>query len=315
MYILGAGLVSVTAALEYALEHHGKPGQDLAYDVKIPSHGNARGIFIRDALQLAGPMTKTVTVQPRIEHSLTKTQEEMDKMLSLELELDLIPSQDWIQCPDRLTLLSAKERGAGQSFSIRLDPTGLPPGAHYATVDGIDSKDPKRGPLFQVPVTVIVPHAIVSAPPFSFAETGNIVQSTKILNADSDDKTLDITTNDNGIDVSMKYDLTPGAPARRFLSVPAQAEWAAIRIRSTTPAAGQTAPHSLILHAVPFARGDLHNTLIQIKKFFSLNEGTERVFYVQVKGGSTLEVCLQLSWLANPCKYGTVYSISNALQL
>ncbi|CAB9511098.1 Tripeptidyl-peptidase 2 [Seminavis robusta] len=295
----GAGLVSVTKALDYALAHHGKPGQDLAFAIKIPTSGNARGIFIRDALQLAGPMTKTVSVRPLLQHSIQKTDEEMSYLLSLELDLDLVPSQSWVQCPDRMTLVSTKERGVGQTFAVRMDPRGLPPGAHYATVDAIDSKDPARGPLFQVPITVIIPHAIVSPPPFKFAVDGNVDQTTQVLSADTD-KTVEISTCDNGIDIEMRYDLTPGAPSRRFISVPASAEWATIKIRSVTPIAKHEAPHNLILHAVPFARGDLHNKLIQIKKFFPLNEGTERIFHVHVKGGSTLEICMQLSWLSNP---------------
>ena len=300
----GAGLVSAARAVEYLVAHHGKPAQNVTFDVRIPASNNARGIFVRDALQLAGPMTKTVSVQPFLEHSLDKTQEEMEDLLSLELELDLIPSKPWVTCPKRMTMLSAKDRG--HTFALRLDPKGLPPGAHYATVDAIDSTDPGRGPLFQVPITIIIPHGIVSAPHFRFAsdvggDEGDESQttSTQILDAKAD-KPAEITTHDNGIDVSMKYDLSPGSPSRRFLSVPTSAEWASIKIRSAAPTAGREGPHSLVLHAVPFARGDLPNTMIQIKKFFQLNEGIEREFRVQVRGGSTLEVCLQLSWLANP---------------
>jgi tripeptidyl-peptidase-2 len=326
----GAGLVSASRALDYIMAHHGKPGQNVAFDVRIPASNNARGIFIRDALQLAGPMTRTVHVKPHFEHSLEKTNQEMEELLSFELELDLVPSNpQWVQCPQRMTLTSTKERaGAGQSFAIRMDPRGLPPGAHYATVDAMDAKDPSRGPLFQVPITIIIPHVLVNQPPFQFAadgmdaesassdeqqssndkNNGAVVQSptTTTLLGPGLDKTMEITTHDNNIDVSMRYELTPGTPGRRFLSVPAAAEWATIKVRSASPTASRNAPHSLILHAVPFARGDLHNKMIQIKRFFQLQEGVERVFHVQVKGGSTLELCLQLSWLANPAPVSVV---------
>jgi len=306
----GAGLVSATRAVQYILAHHGKPGQNMAFDVKVPTKNNARGIYIRDSLQLAGPMTMTVSVRPRIDHSLYKTDKEMEDMLSLELEFDLVPSSPgWLQCPKRLTLLSTKERATGQTFSIRIDPRKLPSGPNYATVDAIDLNDPDRGPLFQVPVTVIVPHAILREPKFAFAMDGKDVAPTaKILDADSD-KSMTVATNDNGVDFSMAIELTPGAPKRRFLSVPHAAEWASIKIRSTTPTASRSGPHSLILHAIPFVRGDLHNKMIQLKKFFQLDEGIEREFQLNVRPGSTLEVCLQLSWLANPTKTSVIADV------
>jgi tripeptidyl-peptidase II len=299
----GAGLISVHRALDYALAHHGKPGQNLAYDIKIDG---ARGIYIRDASQLAGPMTRTVSVMPRFENSLQKTEQEIDSMLSLELDLDLIPSQKWVTCPRRMTLVSAKE--GGLTFAIRLDPRSLAPGAHFCTVDAIDSNDAARGPLFQVPITIVIPHAIVGTPPFKFAAEGDVDHSTQILDSEVD-KTMQIQARDNGIDVSMKYELSPGAPSRRFLSVPASAEWADIKIRSVTPTAKRNAPHSLLLHAMPFVRGDLHHQLKELKSFFQLNEGTERTFHVQVKGGSTLEICMQLSWLANPSPVSVVADV------
>ena len=57
-----------------------------------------------------------------------------------------------------MTLLSAQERN-GQTFSVRLDATDLTPGAHFATIDAIDTSDPGRGSIFSIPITVIVPHS------------------------------------------------------------------------------------------------------------------------------------------------------------
>ena len=42
------------------------------------------------------------------------------------------------------------------------------------------------------------------------------------------------------------------------------------------------------------------NTECQTKRFLGLREQSEEEVVVPVRGGSTLELCAQLSWLANP---------------
>jgi tripeptidyl-peptidase-2 len=156
-----------------------------------------------------------------------------------------------------MVLLSATERG-GQTFSVQLDPSSLPPGAHFASITATDATDPSRGALFALPVTVVVP----SPPPLAF-----------------------------------RLELPPGKPARRFLSAPEAAEFAHIRIKTGAMPRG---PHVVTLHAVPSARGDAPNTMVQTKRMLVLREDSEEVVVVPVRGSSTLELCLQLAWLSNP---------------
>ena len=51
---------------------------------------------------------------------------------------------------------------------------------------------------------------------------------------------------------------------------------------------------------MPFVRGDLPNSEVQLKKLYVVKEGVEEEYHMRVKGGHTLELCLQLLWLANP---------------
>ena len=67
-------------------------------------------------------------MKPIFEHAATRTTAELEELLSLELELDLRPTADWVTTPASMVLLSAKERG-GQAFAVRLDPSKLSPGA------------------------------------------------------------------------------------------------------------------------------------------------------------------------------------------
>lgn len=279
----GTGLVSATTAVDYILENRGKLGQDLTIEVSLPSRNKARGLYIRDALELNGPMTFDVRLKPDFQHASTRTDEEMNEVLSLELDLDLKPSQPWVKCPERMSLMSAIERD-GQTFSIRLAVDDLPPGVHYATVDGIDSTDVDRGPLFRLPVTVVKPHSAV-------VDTSNPTTSLNDREA--------ITLKENGLDYSMSYQLEAGAPNRRFLEVPSIAEWVTFKIKSTNPNPSETSPSRVLIHAIPFVRGDVPNTEIQLKRLIQVNEGYEKEFSMKVKGGSTMEICLQLLWLAN----------------
>jgi tripeptidyl-peptidase-2 len=289
----GAGLVSATSAVDYILENRGKLGQDLTVDVSIPSRNSARGLYIRDALELKGPMTFDVKVKPEFLHASTRTAEEMDEVLSMELDLDLKPSKTWVKCPERMSLLSAIERD-GQTFSIRLAVDDLLPGVHYATIDGIDSTDVARGPLFRLPVTVVKPHSAV-------------VDANTPTSSLNEHET--ITVKENGVDFSMSYQLEAGAPNRRFLEVPSIAEWVTFKIKSTSPVPSETSPSRVLIHAIPFVRGDIPNTEIQLKRLIQVNEGYEKEFSMKVKGGSTLEVCLQLLWLANAASTSIIVDV------
>jgi tripeptidyl-peptidase-2 len=279
----GSGLVSALDCVEYIIKNHGKKGQSIAIDVSIPSRNGARGLYIRDEIELDGPTEFSIQVNPRFSHSNTRTSSEMNELLSLELHLLLKSSEEWATCPESMTLMSAKERN-GQNFSVRLNTQGLKPGVHYASVHAVDASDEARGPLFTVPITVIVPHSrFVSK------------NEPKFQLNDSSDESIELK--DNGLDLSTTFRLEQGVPNRRFVTVPFGAEWATIKLKSTE--ATTTMPR-VLLHAIPFVRGDMPNTECQLKQTFYVKEGVEGEYHIRVKGGSSLEVCLQLLWLSNP---------------
>ena len=198
VFAQGPGVVSANKCAEYIISHHGKVGQNIAFDVSIPARNNARGIYIRDEIELEGPMTFTVQINPKFSHSKLRTASEMDELLSLELNLLLKTNADWVVCPDSMTLLSATERN-GQTFSVRLNTQTLSPGVHYTTVDAIDANDPSRGAMFSLPITVIVPHS-------------------KFISIDEEEE--GVSLKENGLDLSTTFHLKPGLPKRRFVTIP-----------------------------------------------------------------------------------------------
>lgn len=82
-------------------------------------------------------------------------------------------------------------------------------------------------------------------------------------------------------------------------SLSSGAEWCTIKVKASEPITTNTAPR-IMLHAIPFVRGDLPNTECQLKKIYAAKEGVEEEYHMRVKGGSVLELCLQLLWLADP---------------
>jgi hypothetical protein len=79
---------------------------------------------------------------------------------------------------------------------------------------------------------------------------------------------------------------------RRFLVAPDVAEWASIKLRTGALPHG---PHSVIVHAVPSARGDVPNAKLQLKRMLALREFSEETLSMPVKGGATLEIAMQVT--------------------
>ena len=75
----------------------------------------------------------------------------------------------------------------------------------------IDSRDPSRGPLFSLPITVIIPHAVGPAAAIGVA-------------------TSDAEAADTPPPLSFPLTLRGGKPIRRFISVPESAEWATVKL-------------------------------------------------------------------------------------
>ena len=51
----GFGLIDAPAAVSYLETHAGKTAHDLAFEVTVPSQGDARGVYLRDAGQVLSP--------------------------------------------------------------------------------------------------------------------------------------------------------------------------------------------------------------------------------------------------------------------
>ncbi|WP_437187905.1 S8 family serine peptidase [Planctomicrobium sp. SH668] len=171
--------------------------------------------------------------------------------LGFELPVRLVSSADWVQCGDFLLLNSG-----GESFPITVDPIDLEPGLHVAEIVGLDAEHPERGPLFRVPVTVI--------------------------------KSEDV---DEEFRFEAEFDSSIGSVNRRFISVPAGATTAKIRLKQN----GGSAPTVYNIHALQIVPGRAF-TSTESEFRASLVDGREVDRMIPVIPGRTLEVCVAQWW-------------------
>jgi len=59
--------------------------------------------------------------------------------VAFELRASLAATAEWVVCPEHVVIIHG-----GRGFNIRVDPTSLPAGAHYAEVQGYDVTRPDR---------------------------------------------------------------------------------------------------------------------------------------------------------------------------
>ncbi|MCH7990350.1 MAG: tripeptidyl peptidase II, partial [Planctomycetes bacterium] len=197
-----------------------------------------------------------VTVRP-VFHKDADNRDKID----FEMRISLQSTAEWVQAGDHILLSHG-----GKSFSVRVDPTGLEPGVHYAEVQGYDAENLKRGPLFRLPVTVVRQEKLT-------------LQEDPEQNAKR-----------RALSERLKFE--PGRVVRRFLTVPMGATWADITLRSHNHNGEQ---RRFVLHTVQILPGQSFEEH-ESRQYLSLRPGTDVVRSIPVVGGYTLEFCLAQYW-------------------
>lgn len=175
------------------------------------------------------------------------------KKVKFEMRFNLECDADWVSHPDHLLMMHG-----GRYFRVRVDSSKLKPGTHYTEIRAIDANSPDRGPVFRVPITVLKP-----------------------------DET-DVAT-----DVAWQERLTfhAGELQRRFVAVPAGAEWADLRVVTRDQEAGRR----MVVHGVQKVPGRGYSAA-QTHSYLTLKDNDERVISFPVTAGRTLELCLGQYW-------------------
>jgi len=245
----GSGLIQVDRAFEHLLEHAHAPGERLQFDVRLPAIENARGIYLREAHATTSPLLTRVRVRP----VYPENADDREK-LNLELRLELQTTADWVQSGQHLLL------GHGNNeFEVRVDPTGLAPGVHFAELNAIDVSNPDRGPVFRVPVTVV--------------------------------RSVELQSSERPV-LKERFEFQSAAVVRRFVDVPAGATWADLSLRLDDSG---NEPRRFIAHAVQLIEGESVEAA-QFNGRLSLEPGREVVRSFPVTPQQRLELCLAQYW-------------------
>lgn len=182
----GAGMLQIDAAWDWLVANADAPDARMRYEVSVDG---GRGILLREPHEVDGPHVTRVSINP-----IFHRDEPHDRRVAFAMDLEMETDASWIDTA-ATTHLVHQSRG----FEVRVDPTRLEPGVHTTTIDVYDANGRDRGPVVQVPVTVI---------------RGERIES------------------ESGTDPQLERRLTfdPGTISRTFVEVPADARWADLEL-------------------------------------------------------------------------------------
>ncbi|EPY53178.1 tripeptidyl-peptidase II Tpp2 [Schizosaccharomyces cryophilus OY26] len=146
------GMLQVDAAYNYLTESDAEAASSRSFTIKGNIGNNKRGVYLREVTDLASPSRHTFSVAPKFEEG-----EEAAKS-QFEVQISLAATQPWIQAPEYVMMA-----GTGRAIPVRVDPTALVPGFHFGKVKAFEATKDSRRCLFEIPVTVMKPSAVVNA--------------------------------------------------------------------------------------------------------------------------------------------------------
>lgn len=232
----GHGLLQVETAFEYLLAYKNEECVPVRFAVTCNS--NAKGIHLRDCYE-----DKSVEVPIKVEpFFLNDEGRSNDEKVNFNLRISLGCSATWVKHPKHLDLMYTSRH-----FLVQIDPTGLEPGVHNAFVNAYDMKCPSKGPIFEIPITVVRTDKLQMEPRPVF-ERCNVI-------------------------------FAPGEIKRSFVQVPREATWALLQVRSEEKAG----TGKFFLHTVQLVpKKAVHQ--VEQQKMFSLAEHEDWTHGFPVEG-------------------------------
>lgn len=260
----GCGLLNIDRSYQLLCQYADSQERDVRFQITCAGGANGqqnmRGIYLRN-LSIAQQLDLLVSVEPQFLDDDSRLVDASTK-IALALHLNLVCDAPFVSCP-RLLHLSNCVR----NFSVRVDTRGLKPGVYTTSILAYDSTAVNKGPVFRVPVTLIVPQEL--RPPHTDAHS----------------------------DVSYES----GSIKRHYYAVPEHATYAIFRVRESTrgepPAISdnRTNKGMYVLHCMQAAPRQ-HCRALEIHRIFFIATGSEITHPMQVRGGIVLELVLAKYW-------------------
>uniref|UniRef100_A0A1B0GJ21 Tripeptidyl-peptidase 2 n=1 Tax=Lutzomyia longipalpis TaxID=7200 RepID=A0A1B0GJ21_LUTLO len=173
--------------------------------------------------------------------------------INFNIRLILTPSNEWVQCGKFLDLCYS-----ARSFFVRIDPTGLQPGVHQSSIRAYDTKNVDKGPVFEVPITVVQPNVVGAEQLFVHR-----IQQQVYL---------------------------PNTIVRQFLNVPRYATWAVLKLRADDANGGKFLVHTMQVLPSKYCKA------LETHKIVAVSNECDTLVPFKCEGDNILEVCIAKYW-------------------
>ena len=268
---IGQGLIQLNSAFDLTKHLTSIPSTLNGFKVSVTDNAgigvefSKKGIYLREPYLTEKPQDFIVTVQPSFKeqsgnyHHLIKVDVCLENSIKIDFErrITLACDAPYVQHTDHLFLTNHST-----NLQVRVDPTSLAKGLHVTEIVGFDNENRDLGPLFRVPITVIIPE-IVSEPAYLLKRS-----------------------------VALKA----GEPVRTFIKTPAGASYARFKLKSQSQTVTSKVFYYL-LSLLPNELASSHGTgLVKGTSVALLVPGKETSNYIKVIPERTIELSLVLSF-------------------
>ncbi|XP_055686753.1 tripeptidyl-peptidase 2 [Lutzomyia longipalpis] len=244
----GSGLLNVERAFDHLVDNAKEPEVSVRFGISV-SNGGAKGIHIRHGV-LTKPEEFSVNVEPVFFNEKDTPPKEK---INFNIRLILTPSNEWVQCGKFLDLCYS-----ARSFFVRIDPTGLQPGVHQSSIRAYDTKNVDKGPVFEVPITVVQPNVVGAEQLFVHR-----IQQQVYL---------------------------PNTIVRQFLNVPRYATWAVLKLRADDANGGKFLVHTMQVLPSKYCKA------LETHKIVAVSNECDTLVPFKCEGDNILEVCIAKYW-------------------
>ncbi|XP_046586806.1 tripeptidyl-peptidase 2 isoform X1 [Neodiprion lecontei] len=246
----GSGLLQVERAFDHLVAYSGAPERDVRFSITC-SLNNAKGIHLRGGV-LDRPKDCPITVEPIF---LDSDNVEPTRKINFNLRLSLVSDASWIQFPTHLDLMHMP-----RAFAVRVESGLLPEGVHATSIRAYDVTCVEKGPVFQVPVTVVQPMALPKTAVLPDVHFTNVL-------------------------------FKPNTIRRHFILVPDDATWAVLRLKGTE----KDKNGRFVIHTVQLKPKLVCKTL-ESNKMTNVTSQSETSHGFSVEGNIILEVVVAKYW-------------------
>lgn len=243
----GRGLLQIEHAYDFLTTYQQAKERDVRFNISCGTN-NTKGIYLRSKRRML-VQEFSISVEP---YFLNHDQVNPAKKIDFNIKVILCCKGQHVRCPTHLDLSNL-----ARVFAIKIDTSGLSDGVHHTVINGYDVSCVNKGPIFSIPITVIIPTE-VSGPNYTFSYNNCYFYANTIK--------------------------------RHFYVVPEYSTWALLQIKSPNPQSfGRFFLHCMQLLPKQSCK------CLEVNKNLTVTDNVSLIS-LQVKSGLILELVLAKYW-------------------